>query len=214
VLKIFAYGAMACLLAAAMGCSKIKQVTKVTTVVVKDIPIEQQLSLQEKYLNRHAWTRDVIEDLTERVETANEPRKRTVPRDAKVTVVDINLVYSGSVTIEDPKGKRIVAALNCERPLTVERVESKLGELFWFDDPVIRQVNYIRKWGKKIARSVINHEIVAGMPVEAARESWGVPDEVRASAYGTEGEVQWVYKLGKRNKSIFVVKDVVGRFED
>jgi hypothetical protein len=197
-----------------VGCSKMKGVKKVTSVVVKDIPIEQQLALLEKYQGRHAWTRDAVEDLTERVDSPSEPRKRVVPRDTKVTILDLNLVYTGSVTVDDPKGRRIVAALNCEQPLTPEKVEAKLDELFWFDDPVIRHVAYIRKWGKKAARSVINHEVFAGMPAEAARESWGIPDEIRVSEIGTEKEEQWVYKLGKRNKYIYIVGNVVGRYEE
>lgn len=191
-----------------------KGVKKVKSVVVKDIPIEQQLSLLETYRGRHAWTRGVIEDMTERVESANEPRKRIVPRDTKVTIMDINMVYNGSVTIDDPKGKRIVAALNCERPLTPEKIEKRLGELFWFDDPTIRHVTYIRKWGKKAAQHVMNHEVYAAMPAEAARESWGIPDEVRLSEIGSEKEEQWVYKMGKRNKYIYIVGDVVGRWEE
>lgn len=199
---------------AGVGCSKFKGVKKVTSVVIKDIPIEEQLSLLEKYRGRHAWTRSVVEDITERVESAGDPRKRVIPRDAKVTITDINLVYSGSVTVDDPKGRRIVAALKCERPLSPERVEAKLDQLFWFDDPMIRHVAYIRQWGKKAARHVINHEVFAGMPAEAARESWGIPDEVRVSEIGSEKEEQWVYKYGKRNKYIYIVGNVVGRYED
>ena len=199
---------------AGSGCSSIKGVTKVKSVVVKDIPIEDQLALIEKYQGRHAWTRGVMEDMTERVEAGGEPRKRIVPRDTKVTVVDVSLVYSGTVTVDDPKGKRIVAALECERPLTVEKVETRLSELFWFDDPTIRHVGYIRKWGKEAAQSVVNHEVFAGMPAEAARESWGIPDEIRVSEISGEQEAQWVYKQGKRNKYIFLVGDVVARWEE
>lgn len=199
---------------AGVGCSKMHNVKKMKSVVVKDIPIEQQLSLLEKYKGRHAWTRGVIEDMTERVESANEPRKRIVPRDTRVTIVDITMVYNGAVTLDDPKNKRIVAALKCERPLTPEKIEARLAELFWFDDPTIRHVTYIRQWGKKAAQHVMNHEVYAAMPAEAARESWGIPDEVRVSEIGSEKEEQWVYKLGKRNKYIYIVGDVVGRWEE
>jgi hypothetical protein len=60
----------------------------------------------------------------------------------------------------------------------------------------------------------MNHEVYASMPSEAARESWGIPDEVRVSEIGSEKEEQWVYKLGKRNKYIYIVGDVVGRWEE
>lgn len=197
-----------------VGCSNVKNVKKVKSVVVKDVALEDQLALLDKYRGRHAWTRGVIEDLTERTSSGNEPKKRVVPRDSKVTVIDINFAYNGAVTLDDPKGKRIVAALGCERPLTPEGIETRLGGIFWFDDPTIRHVDYIRKWGKKTARSVMNHEIFPSMPAEAARESWGVPNEIVVNEIGSEKEERWKYKEGKRTKYIFVIGGVVGRFEE
>lgn len=197
-----------------VGCSKIKSVDSVTSVVVKDIPLEAQLSLMDKYKGRHAWTRGTIEDLTERVDSPNEPKRKVIPRDTKVTIVDLNLVYSGTVTVDDPKGKRVVAGLKCERPLTTEIVEKRLSQIFWFEDPTIRHVDYIRKWGKKTARSVVNHEVFAGMPAEAAQESWGIPDEVAVNEVGNEKEERWTYREGKRSKKIFIIGGVVGRWEE
>jgi hypothetical protein len=107
-----------------------------------------------------------------------------------------------------------VKGLECERPLTPEGIETRLREIFWFEDPTLRHVDYIRKWGKKTARSVINHEVFPGMPAEAAMESWGIPDEVVESEIGTEKEARWKYKEGKRTKYIFVISGVVGRFEE
>ena len=197
-----------------VGCSKIKSVDSVTSVVVKDIPLEHQLSLLDKYKGRHAWTRSTLEDLQERVDSPNEPKKKVIPRDTKVTIVDLNLVYSGTVTVDDPKGKRIVAGLKCERPLTTEIVDKRLGDIFWFEDPTIRHVEYIRKWGKKTARSVVNHEVFAGMPAEAAQESWGIPDEVAVNEVGNDTEERWTYREGKRSKKIFIIGGVVGRWEE
>jgi hypothetical protein len=208
------FSAAAAVVIGAFGCGGIKGVDKIKTVVVKDVALEDQLALAKKYQRRHAWTRGAIEDLTERPETPNEPKRRVILRDTKVTVIDLNLVYEGSVTVEDPKGRRIVAAMNCEPPLSVERVEKRLSELFWFDDPTIRHVDYIRKWGKSTARSVMNHEVFAGMPAEAARESWGIPDEVVASETQGVKEERWKYKEGKRTKYLFMVGGVVGRFEE
>ena len=197
-----------------VGCSKVKSVNQVKSVVVKDIVLEEQLALSEKYKSRSAWTRGTLEDLTERVDSPTEPKKKVIPRDTKVTIVDLNLVYAGAVIVDDPKGKRVVAALKCERPLTTEKIETRLGEMFWFEDPTIRHVEYIRKWGKKTARSVVNHEVFAGMPVEAARESWGIPDEVEVSDVAKEKEERWSYKEGKRVKKIFIIGGVVGRWEE
>jgi hypothetical protein len=198
----------------AIGCSSIKGVEKVKTVVVKDVPLEDQIALTEKYKGKHAWTRGTIEDLTERTDTPTDTKQRVILRDTKVTILDINLVYEGALTVEDPKGRRIVAAINCKRPLTTEKVEKRLGEIFWFDDPTIRHVDYIRKWGKNMARAVMNHEVAPGMPAEAARESWGIPNEVVASETGEVKEERWKYKEGKRTKYIFMIGGVVARFEE
>ena len=214
MLKNVFVGVVVVAVAFGVGCSNVKNVKKVKSVVVKDVALEDQLALLDKYQGRHGWTRGAIEDLTERAASANEPKKRVVPRDTKVTVIDINFAYNGAVTVDDPKGKRIVAALGCERPLTPEGIETRLGAIFWFDDPTIRHVDYIRKWGKKTALSVMNHEIFPSMPAEAARESWGIPDEVVVSEFGSEKEERWTYKEGKRIKKIFVMGGVVGRFEE
>jgi hypothetical protein len=216
VLKYLLLAAAAAAVAlSGVGCSKVKSVNQVKSVVVKEIALEDQLALFEKYIGRSAWTRGMLEDLTERADSPTEPKKKVIPRDTKVKIVELTLVYSGAVTVDDPKGKRIVAALNCERPLTTEIVETRLDRVFWFDDPTIRHVDYIRKWGKKTARSVVNHEVFAGMPAEAARESWGIPDEITVSGeVASEKEERWSYKEGKRVKKIFILGGVVGRWEE
>ena len=211
---LFLVAAAAAVAASGIGCGNVKGVDQVKSVVVKEIALEEQLALSEKYKSRSAWTRGALEDLTERVDTPTEPKKRVIPRDTKVTIVDLNLVYSGAVTVDDAKGKRVVSALNCERPLTTEKIETRLDEMFWFEDPTIRHVEYIRKWGKKTARAVVNHEVFAGMPVDAARESWGIPDEVEVNEVASEKEERWSYKEGKRVKRIFILGGVVGRWEE
>ncbi|UCH82961.1 MAG: hypothetical protein JSW50_10855 [Candidatus Latescibacterota bacterium] len=197
-----------------VGCSSLKGVNKVNKVISKDIPIEEQLALLEKYQGTHAWARGLIEDITEREEVPGEPKKRIVLRDTKITIIDMNFSYNGAITIEDPKRKRIDAGLAIERPLSVEKIEDRLNELFWFQDPVLRQVAYIRQWGKKTAQSVVNHEVFVGMPEEAAMESWGFPDEIRVSEIGGGKEAQWVYKEGKRNRYIYVLDGKVARWEE
>ncbi|UCG51967.1 MAG: hypothetical protein JSW58_17690 [Candidatus Latescibacterota bacterium] len=197
-----------------VGCSKVKKVKKINQMIVKDIRLEELLTLLEKYQGTHAWTRGIIEDLTERVETQGEPKKRVILRDSKVTIVDLTFSFNGAVTVDDPKGRRIIAALDVERPLSVEKIEYRLNEIFWFKDPTLRHVDYIRKWGKKTARAVVNHEVFVGMPSDAAIESWGIPDEVRVSEIGSEKEEQWVYKEAKRSKYIYVIDGKVGRWEE
>lgn len=196
------------------GCSGLKSVKKVGTVVVKDVALEDQLALNEKYIGEHAWTRAVLEDLSERVEVPGEPKKKIILRDTKVTIVEFFYVYNGAVTVDDPTGKRISVALDIERPLTPEKIETRLSEIFWFKDPTLRHVDYIRQWGKRTAQAVINHEVFAGMPSDAAMESWGFPDEIRVSEIGSEKEEQWVYKEAKRSKYVYVINGKVGRWEE
>ena len=197
-----------------VGCSKFKGIKKVSAVISKDIALEDQLALLEKYQGMHAWTRGLLEDLNERVDTPGEPKKKIILRDSKVTIVDLNFVYSGAVSVDGPKGKRIVAGLKIERPLTPEKIEFRLSEIFWFQDPTLRHVEDIRNWGKQTARAVMNHEVFAGMASDAAVESWGIPTEVRVSEIGTQKEEQWVYKQTRRSKYLYIIDDKVGRWEE
>ena len=196
-----------------VGCSKFGS-SKVNKMISKDIPIEEQLALLDKYQGAHAWSRALIEDVTEREAAPGGQKKRVVLRNTKITIIDMNFAYNGSITIEDPKRKKIDTGLNIEQPLSVEKIEHRLDELFWFKDPTLRHDDSIRQWGKKTAQSVVNHEVFIGMPSEAAMESWGFPDEVRVSEIGTEKEEQWVYKEGKRNRYIYVIGGKVGRWEE
>lgn len=198
------------------GCSQVKKVTKVTEVISKDIDLEDQEAMLKEYVGKHAWTRGTIEDLTEK-ETPGEPKKQIIPRDSKVEIIDLNFAYSGAVTVDDLRSRRkrrIVAGLDVERPLTVEKIEERLHELFWFDDPTTRHVAYIRKWGKKTARAVVNHEVFIGMDREAALESWGIPTKVNTNEIGGKTEEQWVYKEPTRSKYIYILDDIVSKWEE
>lgn len=195
------------------GCSKFNTKT-VKNVVVKDVPLEQQEDLLDKYVGRMAWTRTTLEDLTEAEPAAGEPRKKVIPQDSKVEVMDLNFAYNGAVTVLDKKRRRIVVGLEIERPLTVEKMEDKLSELMWFQDPLLRHVDYIREWGSKTARAVVNHEVFIGMPRQAALESWGPPTTVVVSEIGGKREEQWVYKGPLKSKYIYIVDEKVTKWED
>lgn len=195
------------------GCSKIKT-SDVTGVIVKDVPLHEQQMLIEKYVGRTGWARMPIEDMSEK-ENPPEPKKKIIPRDAKIKIVDLNFVYTGSATIQDGKRKKIVAALNIERPLTVEKIEKRLDDMMWFQSPVLRHVDYIRQWGTKTARAVVNHEVFVGMPKEAALESWGLPTLVNLNEIGDKKtEEQWVYKQPLKSKYIYVLDGKVTKWED
>jgi len=187
---------------ALVGCSRVKE------VVVKDISLADQQALAEKYHERSAWTRGVLEDVGE---------GGSIPRDTKVKIVDIDMHYNGAVTVRTlQKRNRIRYALEIERPLTPEKIETKLDDLFWYQDPVIRQVEYIRKWGKKVARGIVDHEVFVGMPAEAARESWGVPGTINVNEIGGKLNEQWVYPtgVGKRNRYVYIIDGKVSKWEE
>jgi len=187
----------------------------------KDLDLGEQATLKDKYVGLNAWTRGTIDDLTER-ETPGEPKKKVVPRDTKVEIFDLTFSYNGAVTVIDkgsyggniPKRRKITHGLNIERPMTVDKIETKLAQLFWFDDPVLRQVAYIRDWGKKTARAVVNHEVFIGMPADAALESWGVPTKINYHDIGEERQEQWAYKESQRTKYIYIIKGKVSKWDE
>jgi hypothetical protein len=182
------------------SCSTVKK------VVVKDIAIEDQKTLHDEFVDRSAWTRGVLEDMGE---------GGSVPRDTKVTIVDVGLVYNGSVTVETLKKRdRITHGLELERPLTPEKIRTRLNELFWFKDPVLRHVDYIRKWGSKTARAVVEHEVFIGMPAEAALESWGVPASKEIIEVGGKVNEQWKYPSGKTNRYIYIIDGKVTKWDE
>ena len=111
--KVLIAVAVVCL--AAVGCSKLKSVAKVyDKMVSKDISLEDQKMLTEKYHGRKAWTRTTLEDLTER-EIPGEAKKQIVLRDSKIEIVDINFVFNGAVTVmlSSDRWKRISTKAAC-----------------------------------------------------------------------------------------------------
>lgn len=194
------------------GCGKIKT-SRIKRAITKDIALEDQLMMLDKYVGTVAWTRVTLEDLTER-ETPGEPKKKIVPRDTKVTIVDLNFAYSGAVTVDDPKRRKIVTGLEIEGPLSVEKMEARLADIMWFKSPMLRHVDYIRMWGKRTARAVVNHEVFIGMPREAALESWGIPHKINTNEIGGKNEEQWVYKEPLKSRYIYVIDGKVSKWED
>lgn len=183
-----------------LSCSKVKR------QVSKDIPLDVQEDLLDYYKNRSAWTRVVLEDLGE---------GGSIPRDTKIKIITMDLNFSGAVSVESvKKDKRIVHGLEIESPLTDEKVHTAMDDIFWFKDPTLRQVDYIRTWGKKAARAIIAHEVFVGMTAEAAEESWGVAAKKNINEIGDKREEQWVYPVGKRSKYIYIIDGKVSKWED
>ena len=185
-----------------VSCSSVKN------VVVKDLPLEEQEQVLAEYKDRIVWTRTVIRDLGDH---------GSIPRDEKVKIVDVAMVYNGSVSVQTMKRKnRIVQGLEIERPLNKAKIDTKLAELFWFDDPTIRQVAFIRKYGKKTARAIMEHELFAGMSADAALESWGVPMNKQVNELqGTMNE-RWIYPTGtpKKTKALDLKDGKVVRWDE
>ena len=202
--------ALAALMVAA-GCSSLSM-EKIAPAVTMDVALEDQKALNEEFVDRKAWTRMPLEDLTERAEDG-EPKKRIVPRDTKVEIVGLNFTYNGAVIVLDKKNRKISHGLEIERPLTVAKYQERLNTIFWFDDPMMRQVSHIRLWGKKTARAVAAHEVFIGMPAEAALESWGVPTKVNKTEIGGGTEEQWVYKEARRSRYIYIKDGKVTKYE-
>ncbi|HEX5132750.1 MAG TPA: hypothetical protein VFX92_09715 [Candidatus Krumholzibacteria bacterium] len=187
---------------AATACSSVKN------VVVKDIPLEEQQAILKEYKDRIVWTRVVLQDLGE---------GGSIPRDEKVRIVDVDMHYEGAVTVATlHKKNKVRQGLSLERPLSQEKIDGALEELFWFEDPVLRHVAYIRKYGKKTARAIMDHEVYVGMAAEAALESWGNPARRNVSDIGGSTNEQWVYPTATANKNryIYIIGGKVSRWDE
>lgn len=172
--------------AALLACGNVKN------IVVKDIPLQEQEAVLAKYKDRNVWTRVTINDLGD---------GGSIPRDEKVTIVDVAMHYKGSVTVQTLKKKnRVVQGLDLERPLTPEKIDARLAELFWFDDPTIRHVGFIRKYGKKTATAIMEHQLFKDMTAEAAQDSWGPPISKDVNEQSGKVFAKWAYPTDTPNK--------------
>ena len=205
--------AIALTAAVTTGCASTKGVDTVTDFISKDIALEDQQLLLEKYTGEYAWTRIVLEDLNES-ETPGEPKKRVAPRDTKIEIVTLNFAYSGAITVIDTRRRKITHGLDVDRPLTVEKIEARLEEILWFNDPTMRHVEYIRRWDKRTARAIRNHEVFIGMSREAALEAWGIPTKINTNEIAGKNEEQWVFKETRKSRYIYIINAKVTKWED
>ena len=172
---------------AVSACSSVKK------VVVKDIPLQDQEAVLAKYKDRNVWTRVTIHDMGD---------GGSIPRDEEVMIADVAMHYKGSVTVQTLKKKnRIVQALELDRPLTPEKIDAKLNELFWFDDPTIRHVKFIHKYGKKTAQAIMDHQLFVGMPAAAAMDSWGPPISKQTNELSGIVNERWIYPTDNAKKT-------------
>lgn len=174
-------------LIAAAACSSVK------SVVSQDMPLETQEKILDEYKDRNVWARVTLQDLGE---------AGTIPRDEKLKIVDVGMIKKGSVTVETLKKKnRIVQGLGLDEPLTRAKIDSALAEFFWFDDPTLRQVRFIRKYGKETAKAIMNHALFAGMTPDAALDSWGKPAKTSTSERNNIVQERWTYPSAVIGKS-------------
>ena len=176
--------------------------------IVKDIPIEEMDQLNEEYMGKTAWTRSLLIDLGP---------EGFIDRDVKVKIVGIELHWNGAVTVEGPDRRRLSQALELERPLTKAAFEEKMKRLFWFAHPDYRYRMNLRKYGKKTAKAIYNHELFKGMKRGAALESWGFSDEMNSNDVGGRLQEQWIYRdprqKGKK-RYIYITDGFVDSWEE
>jgi hypothetical protein len=188
-------------IAALAGCNIVNK-------VVKDIPVEEMDALKSEYMGKTAWTRALLIDLGP---------EGIIDRDVKIKIVGLDLHWNGAVTVEGPDRRRIRHGLDLERPLTKVAVEDKLNRFFWFRNPDYRYRMNLRKYGKRTAKAIYNHELFKGMTREAALESWGFPDEMNSTDVGGDVQEQWIYRdprqKGKK-RYIYITSSAVDTWEE
>ena len=176
--------------------------------VVKDIPIQEMDKLSETYVGREGWTRSLLVDLGP---------EGVIDRDIKVKIISLDTHWTGSVMVEGPNRHRLTHGLGLERPLTMQAVEEKLNKLFWFTKPEYRYRMNLRKYGKKTAKSIFEHQLFKGMKREAALESWGYPDELKSVDLSGKLEEQWIYKdIRQKTKKryVYIIDGFVDTWEE
>jgi hypothetical protein len=96
------------------------------------------------------WTRVTINDLGD---------GGSVPRDEEVTVVDVAMHYKGSVTIQTQAEEPHRAGPRHRTPALGGENRPADGGALLVRRSIIRHVDFIRKYGKKTAQAIANHEL-------------------------------------------------------
>jgi hypothetical protein len=174
----------------------------------KDIPIEQMDALEKEYVGRTAWTRALLVDL--------DHGDEIIDRDTEVKILAVDMHWTGAVTVRGPNRKRLTHGLNIERPLNREKFAEKLSQVFWFGKPTYRYRMDLRKYGKRSAKAIFNHELFKGMKREAALDSWGYPDEMKENELGGILNEQWIYIDPRQNKKryVWLIDGAVDKWEE
>ena len=181
---------------------------RVVNNVMKDIPIEQMDVLEEEYVGRTAWTRALLVDL--------DKKDAIIDRDTAVEIIALDMHWNGAITVRDPGRRRITHGLDLKRPLSSEQFEEKLSQIFWFKKPTYRYRMDLRRYGKRTAKAIFNHELFKGMKSDAAIESWGFPDEMNENELGGVLNEQWIYIEPRQNKKryVWLIGGAVDKWEE
>ncbi len=177
---------------------------KVVDTQKKDLALEDMDLLEDKYVGKKAWSRSLLVNIVKDTRVAQESIT-IIDRDVEVKVIDLDMHWNGAVTVMGPDRKVVRHALNIERPVTLESYEEALKRVLWFKKPDYRYRMNLRKYGKKMAKAIANHELFKGMEMGAAIESWGYPDDRNKNEIGGVAQEQWIYKDPRdRTKKRFI----------
>ncbi|MBN2184270.1 MAG: hypothetical protein JW746_02980 [Candidatus Krumholzibacteriota bacterium] len=177
---------------------------KVVDTQKKDLALQEMDALEEKYVGKKAWTRSLLVNI-ETDKRVDQQSITIIDRDVEVKVLDLDMHWNGAVTVKGPDRKVVRHALNVERPMTIESYEEALSRALWFKKPEYRYRMNLRKYGKKMAKAIANHELFKGMDMGAALESWGYPNDRNQNEIGGIMQEQWIYKDPRdRTKKRFI----------
>jgi hypothetical protein len=78
---------------------------------------------------------------------------------------------------------------------TEDEIKKSVTKIFYLKNPV---PDLIKKWGKKIVKSIQEGEIFMGMTSEQVKMSWGEPDDVNRTVTEWGVHEQWVYEESRK----------------
>jgi hypothetical protein len=80
----------------------------------------------------------------------------------------------------------------------------------------MRHVTFIRKYGKKTAQAIMEHQVFAGMSAEAAIDSWGPPISKQVNERDGVVNERWIYPTDtpKKTRALDLKDGKVSRWDE
>jgi hypothetical protein len=78
---------------------------------------------------------------------------------------------------------------------TEDGIKKAITKIFYFKNPI---PELIKKWGKKVVKSIQEGEIFMGMTSEQVKASWGEPDDINRTVTKWGVHEQWVYEESRK----------------